>query len=119
LFHGGELRAHRRETMDAYDAALASYRQTVLASCGQVADVLQALDHDAQSLQAEQQAVDAAAEALSGARARYAVAQVNILEVLQAQRQLGQTRIALIAARSQRFLDTVQLFAAMGGDWTP
>jgi NodT family efflux transporter outer membrane factor (OMF) lipoprotein len=119
LFHGGELRAHRRETMDAYDAALASYRQTVLASCGQVADVLQALDHDAQSLQAEQQAVDAADSALSAARARYAVAQVNILEVLQAQRQLGQARIALIAARSQRFLDTVQLFAAMGGGWTP
>jgi NodT family efflux transporter outer membrane factor (OMF) lipoprotein len=118
VFHGGELRARRREAVDAYDAALATYRQTVLASCGQVADVLQALDHDAQSLQAEQQALDAATEALSAARARYAVAQVNVLEVLQAQRQLGQARIALIAARSQRFLDTVQLFAAMGGGWT-
>lgn len=118
VLRGGELRARRREAVDAYDAALATYQQTVLASFSQVADVLQALDHDAQSLQAEQQALDAAAGALGAARARYAVAQVDILEVLQAQRQLGHARIALIAARSQRFLDTIQLFAVMGGDWT-
>ena len=118
VLHGGELRARKREAIDAYDAALATYRQTVLASCGQVADVLQALDHDAQLLQSEQQSADAADAALRAARARYAAAQVNVLEVLRAQRELGRARIDLIAARSQRFLDTVQLFAAMGGGWT-
>jgi NodT family efflux transporter outer membrane factor (OMF) lipoprotein len=115
ILHGGTLRAQRREAVDAYDAAYAAYRQTVLTSCGQVADVLQALDHDAQLLAAEQQSVDAASQALEAARGQYAAARIDLLRVLQAQRDLGRARIGLIAARAQRYLDTVQLFAAMGG----
>ena len=115
ILHGGALRAQRRETLDAYDAAYADYRQTVLKSCGQVADVLHALDHDAQLMQSEQQSVDASARALEAARAQYAVARIDLLRVLQAERDLGRAQVALIAARAQRDMDTVQLFAAIGG----
>lgn len=115
ILHGGALQAQRREAVGAYDAAYANYRQTVLASCGQVADVLQALDHDAQLLQYEQQSVDAASRALEAAQAQYAVSRIDLLRVLQARRDLNRARIALIAARAQRYLDTVQLFAVMGG----
>jgi NodT family efflux transporter outer membrane factor (OMF) lipoprotein len=117
LFHGGALRAGRREALAAYDAADAAYRQTVLAAFGQVADVLQALDHDAQAVDAQRQAVEAGASALDAARAQYAVARVDVLQILNAQRQLARARLDLIQARAQRYLDTVQLFAAMGGGW--
>jgi NodT family efflux transporter outer membrane factor (OMF) lipoprotein len=115
ILHGGALRAQRREAVDAYDAAYAAYRQSVLTACGQVSDVLHALDHDAQLLQSEQQSVDAAGRALAAAQAQYAVARIDLLRVLQAQRDLGRAQLALIAARAQRYLDTVQLFAAIGG----
>jgi NodT family efflux transporter outer membrane factor (OMF) lipoprotein len=115
VFHGGELRAQRREALAAYDGARAAYRQAVLQSCGQVADVLQALDHDAQTVQARQQALDAETRTLAAARARYAVARATVLDVLEAQRELERDRIALIFARGQRYLDTVQLYAALGG----
>jgi NodT family efflux transporter outer membrane factor (OMF) lipoprotein len=117
IFHGGELRARRREAVAAYDAANAAYRQTVLQAFGQVADVLQALDHDAQALDAERQSVEAGSSALDAAKAQYAVARVDILQVLNAQRQLARARMQLIQARAQRYLDTVQLFAALGGGW--
>jgi NodT family efflux transporter outer membrane factor (OMF) lipoprotein len=117
LFHGGALEAQQRGAVDAFDAAYANYRQTVLASFGQVADVLQAVDHDAQLLAAEEQAITAAAATLEAARASYAVGRVQILQVLDAQRQLGRARLGYISARAQRYLDTADLFGAMGGAW--
>jgi NodT family efflux transporter outer membrane factor (OMF) lipoprotein len=115
LFNAGELRSRRREAVDAYDAAYAQYRQAVLGAVGQVADVLQALDNDAQALAAEQRAVDAAERALQAARAEYAVARADILAVLSAQQALGEARIRQAAARTQRLFDTVQLYVALGG----
>ncbi|HEX2815032.1 MAG TPA: efflux transporter outer membrane subunit [Phenylobacterium sp.] len=117
ILHGGELKARRREAVAVYDGAYATYRQTVLESFGQVADVLQALDHDAQALDAQRQSVEAAISAEDAAKAQYAVARVDILQVLNAQRQLARARMQLTQARAQRYLDTVQLFAAMGGGW--
>lgn len=117
LFDGGALEAQKRGAVDAYQAAYATYRQTVLESFGQVADVLQALQHDAELLEAEQAAVDAAGSALDAAQGSYAVARASIVQVLDAQRQLGRARIGYIRARAQRYLDTAQLFDAMGGGW--
>ena len=46
IFHGGELRAQQRAAIDLLAAQLAIYRETVLAAFGQVADALNALQHD-------------------------------------------------------------------------
>ena len=43
LFHGGELRAKRRQAFDDLDQATAQYRGTVLSALEDVADTLQAL----------------------------------------------------------------------------
>lgn len=53
LFHGGELRAKKRAAEAAYDAAFASYRETVLEALQQVADAMRAVEHDAAALQAK------------------------------------------------------------------
>ena len=42
VFHGGTLQAQRRAAVDAYEANLGIYQQTVLEAFGQVADVLYA-----------------------------------------------------------------------------
>jgi hypothetical protein len=47
LFHGGELRARRRSAVAAYEQAGASYQETVLLALQNVADVLRALEADA------------------------------------------------------------------------
>ena len=48
LFNGGKLRAERRAAEAGRKVAIANYEQTVLTAFGQVADVLAALEHDAQ-----------------------------------------------------------------------
>jgi NodT family efflux transporter outer membrane factor (OMF) lipoprotein len=117
LFHGGALRAQKRGSEDAYQAALANYEQTVLQSFGQVADLLDGLSHDAELLAAEQTAYQSASKALDLVRTSYGLGNSTLLQVLDAQRIFQQARIGLVRAQAQRYLDSAQLFVAMGGGW--
>ena len=115
LFDGGTLRAQRRGAQDAARAALASYQQVVLQSFGQVADVLTALDHDAEQLAAQKNALDSAQANLDLTRQSYGVGNVGVLQVLDAERQYQQARLGYVRAQAQRYQDTAQLFLALGG----
>jgi NodT family efflux transporter outer membrane factor (OMF) lipoprotein len=117
IFHGGTLRAEKQAAVDAFDGAFANYKQTVLTSFGQVADVLQALSHDGELLEAEHRALDSAEESLRLTRTTYSYGNVGILQVLDAQRLAEQARLGYVRAQAQRYLDTVQLLTAMGGGW--
>jgi NodT family efflux transporter outer membrane factor (OMF) lipoprotein len=116
LFDGGTLRAERREAQDEMRATLANYEQTVLQALGQVADVLTALDHDAELLSAQKNALDSASANLALTRESYAVGNVGVLQVLDAERQYQQVRLGFVRAQTQRYQDTAQLFLALGGD---
>ncbi len=115
LWHGGTLRARRDAAQAAYRAQRAAYRQTVLGAFAQVADVLQALDHDAALLGAQRQARDLAAESLRLQRQAYAAGGAGVLQVLAAQRAYQQAVLGELGARAQRYRDTAQWFTAMGG----
>lgn len=117
IFHGGALEAQKRAAQDEYEAAFATYRQTVLQSFGQVADVLQALDHDAELVAAQEEALTSSERALRAARDSYAVGAVEVLQVIDAERQYEQAQLGDTRAKAQRYLDTVDLFGAMGGGW--
>jgi NodT family efflux transporter outer membrane factor (OMF) lipoprotein len=94
LFHGGALWYQRRAAMDAREQALANYRQTVLAAFAQVADALRALGHDADALAAETDAVKAAEEAHRLVDVNYEAGLANYLQVLTADTQFLQSRLA-------------------------
>jgi NodT family efflux transporter outer membrane factor (OMF) lipoprotein len=117
LFHGRTLIQKRQAAIDAYDQALASYHQSVLTGFSQVADVLRALEHDAETLDAQARSMTAADEALHLVRANYDAGLANYLQVLIAFGQYHQARIGYIEACAQRLQDTVALFAALGGGW--
>lgn len=117
LFKPG-LRAEVNATEAGYDAAAAHYRQTVLQALREVADVLRALDHDAQALAAHAAADAAAQEALRLTQQRHALGAASYLELLIAQQQAQQTRIDLVAAQTQRLADTAVLFQSLGGGWS-
>ena len=96
-------------------ASAASYEQTVLEAFSQVADMLEAMDHDAEQLNAQDQAQQAAQSNLDLARASYAEGNAGILQILDAERSYQQARLGYVRAVAQRYLDTVQLFLALGG----
>ncbi len=115
LFDGGTLHAQKRAAVDAMRASAASYQETVLEAFTQVADLLDALAHDAEQLDAQDQAQKAAESNLSLTRAAYQEGNVGILQVLDAQRTYQQARLGFVQTMAQRYLDTVELFLALGG----
>ena len=117
IFHGGELRAKRRAAEAAYDQAEAQYRATVLQAFQNVADVLRALDLDAQALRAQAEAEQAARDTLELSRKQYALGAVNYLLFLDSQRQYLQAKITLVQAQAARYADSAALFQALGGGW--
>ena len=117
LFHGGELRAKKRAAVAAYDAAAASYQQTVLQALQQVADSLRALENDAQVLQARAQAAENAQGSLAITSRQYQAGGVSHLSLLDAQRQGLQTELDRTVAQAARYADTAALLQALGGGW--
>lgn len=117
LFDGGTLRAQKRQAEAAYREALANYKQTLITAFAQVADVLRALENDAHSLRIQQQSAQYASQASKLVNLRYQAGKASYLDLLNAQRQDQQTRIALVQAQVQRYQDTAVLFTALGGGW--
>jgi NodT family efflux transporter outer membrane factor (OMF) lipoprotein len=115
IFDGGTLRAEKRAAVDAMRASAAHYEQTVLEAFAQVADLLEALDHDAEQLDAQAQAQQAAQSSLDLARESYREGNAGVLLVLDAERSYQQARLGYVRAVVQRYMDTVQLFLALGG----
>ncbi|NVN92767.1 MAG: efflux transporter outer membrane subunit [Desulfuromonadales bacterium] len=117
VFRGGELTAKRRAAIAAHDQAVAQYREVVLQSFRNVADVLQALDSDAAGLRAQAETERAARETLELTQRQFEIGSTNYLLLLSAQRQHQQARIGLILARAARLADSAALFQALGGGW--
>jgi len=117
LFDGGTLWFQRKAAIESYRQSAANYRETVLSAFEQVADDLRALEHDAQGLEAQTRAVSAAEEALRLVQVGYQSGISTYLQVLTADEQLQQARIAAIQLQAQRLQDTVALYAALGGGW--
>ena len=100
-----------------FRASAADYQQTVLQSFGQVADILQALTHDANLLAAQKRALDLSSQSVSLQRINYTKGGGGLLDLLDAQRQYQQARLGYVRAQAQRYQDTIQLLVAMGGGW--
>jgi NodT family efflux transporter outer membrane factor (OMF) lipoprotein len=117
IFRGGTLWQQRKAAIDAYRQSLANYRQIALNALGQVADLLLALEHDAETLQSQLQQLKSAHETLRIVQINYQAGLVNYLQVLIANSQYLQARLGYIGTLGQRFQDTSGLFVALGGGW--
>ena len=117
VFHGGSLWFQRRAAMETYQASLSDYKQVVINSFQQVADALRALEFDAQTVQAQSEALDTAEKSLRLVKINYEAGLANYLQILAADNQYQQAKIGLIQARALRLQDTSALFTALGGGW--
>lgn len=116
IFRGGAMIAKENASIAAYEQAFAHYRQTILNSFQQVADVLQALLEDAKVYKTLESSEKAAYRSLEISRKQYQLGAVSFLTLLNAERQYQQTRIGRIKAEAARYADTAALFQALGGD---
>jgi outer membrane protein TolC len=118
IFHGGTLKAERQAAIDEARAANALYQDTVLSAFGQVADLLQALAHDQQTVEAQSQALTVTASSLDLSRRSFAAGNSGVLEILDAERIHQRSVSGLVDARTRQYLDSARLFVATAGGWT-
>ncbi|HVW70454.1 MAG TPA: efflux transporter outer membrane subunit, partial [Steroidobacteraceae bacterium] len=87
VFAGGTLRAREKEAQERFLQAQSEYRSTVLDAFVEVANALQALQHDAADYSAHTIALNAARENRDLARTQFERGRVNELVVLTAEQQ--------------------------------
>jgi len=117
IFQGGTLWFQRKAAINAFEAAQANYRQTVLLAFAQVADTLNGLEHDAENNQAQRESQSIAQENSRLVHVNYTAGLVAYLDVLTADVQLHQAKISYLQTVVQNYQDTVALYVALGGGW--
>jgi len=117
IFRGGQLLHQRKASVANLDRASEQYRGTVLTAFANVANVLRALELDAQALKAQLDAERSAAESLTITRERFRAGAISSLALIDAERTYQQAKINLVQAQAIRYADTVALFQALGGGW--
>jgi NodT family efflux transporter outer membrane factor (OMF) lipoprotein len=117
LFDAGRRRAQSDLARAAFDAATASYRQTVLTSFQQVEDNLAALRVLADEARAEDDAVRAAQQSLDVSTYQYKAGVASYLQVITAQTIALQSQVAAVNILTRRMVASVLLIEALGGGW--
>jgi NodT family efflux transporter outer membrane factor (OMF) lipoprotein len=118
IFEGGARSAAVRAARDAYDASVASYRQTVLSAIQQVEDELVALKVLQNQAVAEDAAVQAAQRSVKIALDEYEAGTQAYTTVVTEQTALLTNQQAAISVQEQRLEASVALVQALGGGWT-
>ena len=117
IFDAGKRRAQLRESIDAYDATAAAYRQTVLSAFQQVEDGLSTLQVLAREAQQQALAVDASIKSLNLEIERYRAGTDSYLNVITTQQiELSNARTA-VSLHQERMTTSVNLILALGGGW--
>jgi NodT family efflux transporter outer membrane factor (OMF) lipoprotein len=117
VFDAGRRRAQSDLARAAFDAATASYRQTVLTSFQQVEDNLAALRVLADEARAEDGAVRAAQQSLDVSTYQYKAGVASYLQVITAQTIALQNQVAAVNILTRRMVASVLLIEALGGGW--
>jgi NodT family efflux transporter outer membrane factor (OMF) lipoprotein len=117
LYDAGRRRATLNQSVAAYDATVAGYRQTVLTAFQQVEDNLAALRVLENEAQAEDEAVKAAQNALDISTYQYKAGTVNYLTVITEQAILLQDQVQALNILTRRMSASVLLIEALGGGW--
>ena len=117
LFNGWLYRAQLHQYEAAYNADLATYRQTVLTAFQQVEDYLAATRIYSQQILAQERAVKSAQEFLDLEMQRYQTGVDPYVDVVTAQTTLLSDQVTLNSLHVQEMMSAVQLVQALGGGW--
>ncbi|MFA5922284.1 MAG: efflux transporter outer membrane subunit [Methylococcaceae bacterium] len=117
LFDGGARGAQMQQSIDAYDASVAAYRQAVLISFQEVEDNVAALRILEQELQVQNRAVESAQKAVLLTTNQYKAGTVSYLNVMIDQAAALANEKTAVNLQGQRLSAAVLLVKALGGGW--
>jgi multidrug efflux system outer membrane protein len=119
IFTAGRLSAEVDATTARQKQALFSYQRSIQTAFREVSDALVNVGQSAAAEIDLQSSVDAARDALHLSTQRYESGYSTYLNVLDAQRTLNASQLALIRNRQALLSASVDLMKALGGGWEP
>src|SRR5215469_2071268 len=117
LFDAGRRKAMVAEEQAAYDATVATYRQTVLGAFQQVEDNLAALRILEEEQAKVQETIQSATRALTVSTAQYRAGTTLYLTVINEQAALLNAEDTATQVLTRRLTSSVLLIQAVGGGW--
>jgi multidrug efflux system outer membrane protein len=117
IFNAKRLDFSVKATEARREQAVAAYKKAVASAFGDVRNALNAQTAGRDTLKAESERVVALLETQRLAKVRYDGGYSSRLEVLDADRQLLQAKLARIDAENAQRAAVVSLFKALGGGW--
>lgn len=118
VFDLGRNQANLDAAKVARDIAIAQYEKAIQVAFREVADALAGRATLGEQLAAQEQQVSAEAERFRLAELRYRNGVSSYLDVLDAQRSLFTTQLALAQSRLAQQQNQVALYKALGGGWS-
>lgn len=117
LFNAGRLRAAVEQQSARERIATLQYERAVLAALQDVENSLVALAQERERGEVLAAAVESRRRGLRHAESLHREGQIDLLQLLDAQRGLITAELAATDSRTQRALGSVQLVKALGGGW--
>ncbi len=117
VFDGGLRKAVTEEARAAYDTTVASYRQTALTAFQEVEDNLAGLRILEDEARVQEEAVQAARQALAVVMNEYRAGTLSYLDVVVTQTTALANERAAVDIYGRRMTATVLLIKALGGGW--
>ncbi len=117
IFEGGRLKNAVKAQEAIRDAALATYKQSVLQALADVESSLIRYDHERarkQKLLASYKKLNAALHLI---KLQYRTGQSPLLDVLDIERELSTLQDQYAQSEGQVIIDLIALYKALGGDW--
>ncbi|HCT5903689.1 TPA: efflux transporter outer membrane subunit [Klebsiella pneumoniae] len=113
----GATSAEVEQARAAYDAKVASYRQTVLEALQEVENYLVELNTLQDEVASQQRATVAAQESARVTRNQYDAGMIDYLDVATTENSRLSEQQNLLSLQSTQWVASVKLIAALGGSW--
>lgn len=117
VLHANSLIHQQRAAEAQYWQMVSLYRSTIINAFQNVADVLKQVHYDALALDATNRAEKAAFKSWTIVKQQLLLGDATIIDFLFNERVYRQAELNLIQAQTNRLIDTVALFQALGGGW--
>ena len=117
IFNAGRTRAINEAAEAGQSAAVLQYEHAIVRALEDVENALVSLDRERLRLGQLQSAEQSADAAFGRAQSLYDRGQIDLLPLLDAQRQRLSVRVSANNSNTQSLLDSVQLYKALGGGW--
>ncbi len=118
IFTGGLLEGQLELTQAQYDELLQNYRKVIVASFADVENALAAVSQNAQLVNAQEQAAQAAQTAFDLSQRQFQGGITDITTTLDTQQSLFNAQDLLVQAKAAYLQSIVTLYSALGGGFT-